>query len=137
MDTVIIWVLFAAQALLATLAATSTARLARARADYKQADGDRRFLRLAVREEREHVAALQRNLRAYAASQGTLPGYPDAAMQPTADLASGFSRLSAVMGRCAHAGTVPVHLLVTGELAAWLCPDCGRQLPATWRSVAD
>ena len=32
---------------------------------------------------------------------------------------------------CAHVGAVRVELS-TGELAAWLCPDCDQQLPAEW-----
>jgi hypothetical protein len=32
---------------------------------------------------------------------------------------------------CTHAGAVPVELS-TGELAAWLCPDCDQQLPPEW-----
>jgi hypothetical protein len=32
---------------------------------------------------------------------------------------------------CPHAGAVRVELS-TGELAAWLCPDCDQQLPAEW-----
>jgi hypothetical protein len=32
---------------------------------------------------------------------------------------------------CAHAGAVRVEL-ITGELAAWLCPDCDQQLPPEW-----
>lgn len=32
--------------------------------------------------------------------------------------------------RCAHAGAVPVESIVTGEVLAALCPDCGEQLSA-------
>jgi DNA repair exonuclease SbcCD ATPase subunit len=32
---------------------------------------------------------------------------------------------------CAHAGAVQVQLS-TGEVAAWLCPDCDQQLPPEW-----
>jgi hypothetical protein len=42
---------------------------------------------------------------------------------------------AAATGRpgCQHAGAVPVDL-VTGERVAWLCPDCGTQLDAGFRS---
>jgi DNA repair exonuclease SbcCD ATPase subunit len=32
---------------------------------------------------------------------------------------------------CAHVGAVRVELS-TGEVAAWLCPDCDQQLPPEW-----
>jgi DNA repair exonuclease SbcCD ATPase subunit len=32
---------------------------------------------------------------------------------------------------CAHVGAVQVQLS-TGEVAAWLCPDCDQQLPPDW-----
>jgi hypothetical protein len=32
---------------------------------------------------------------------------------------------------CTHVGAVRVELS-TGEVAAWLCPDCDQQLPAEW-----
>lgn len=35
-------------------------------------------------------------------------------------------------GYCDHPEAVPVELLVTGDLVAWLCPDCDVQLPAEW-----
>jgi hypothetical protein len=53
-------------------------------------------------------------------------------MTTVADAELGFARLGAVLGPCAHPGAVPVNLLVTGERVAWLCPGCGRQLPAGW-----
>lgn len=49
-----------------------------------------------------------------------------------AQMNAGFARLGAALGPCAHAGAVPVDLLVTGERVAWLCPGCGTQLPAGW-----
>jgi hypothetical protein len=49
-----------------------------------------------------------------------------------AQMALGFARLSAMLGPCAHPAPVPVRLLVTGELMAWLCPDCDTRLPAEW-----
>ena len=57
-------------------------------------------------------------------------------MSTVADLELGFARLHAMLGSCAHAGAVPVDLLLTGEIVAWLCPDCGRQLPAGWACPA-
>jgi DNA repair exonuclease SbcCD ATPase subunit len=36
---------------------------------------------------------------------------------------------------CTHAGAVQVELS-TGELAAWLCPDCDQQLPPEWCPVS-
>ena len=41
-----------------------------------------------------------------------------------------FTALAAALGRCPHLAAVPVELLITGERVAWLCPDCGSQLPA-------
>jgi hypothetical protein len=35
-------------------------------------------------------------------------------------------------GGCQHLDPVPVRLLLTGELVAWLCPDCLDKLPAEW-----
>lgn len=43
--------------------------------------------------------------------------------------------LSALTCPSAHAAAVPVDDL-TGELVAWLCPDCDKQLPADWRQPA-
>ena len=43
------------------------------------------------------------------------------------------ARLSAVFGLCAHADAEPVDLLITGERVAWVCPECGAELPAGWR----
>lgn len=55
------------------------------------------------------------------------------AADPTVEVFS--ARLNAVTGPCAHPDAVPVVLLLTGETAAWLCPDCDRQLPAGWSTV--
>lgn len=38
---------------------------------------------------------------------------------------------------CAHADAVPVESTVTGEVLAALCPECGRQLPATFLDLSD
>jgi hypothetical protein len=59
-----------------------------------------------------------------------------ARMTTMAGMALGFERLSAILGPCAHLHAVPVELLLTGELVAWLCPGCGRQLPAGWAAVS-
>lgn len=53
-------------------------------------------------------------------------------MTAIADLEVGFARLGAILGPCNHPDAVPVELLLTGEVVAWLCPDCDRQLPAGW-----
>lgn len=37
-----------------------------------------------------------------------------------------------VAGPCAHPGAVPVELLLTGEIVAWLCPGCDQSLPSEW-----
>lgn len=42
------------------------------------------------------------------------------------------ANLSALACPRAHAAAVPVDAL-TGEIVAWLCPDCDKQLPANWR----
>lgn len=34
---------------------------------------------------------------------------------------------------CLHTHAVPVELHLTGELVAWLCPDCDAQLPEDFR----
>ncbi len=34
---------------------------------------------------------------------------------------------------CAHPDAEPVDLLLTGETVAWLCPECGQELPADWQ----
>ena len=47
------------------------------------------------------------------------------------------ARLQAAFGPCAHPGAVPVDLLLTGEVVAWLCPDCGQRLPAGWAEVSE
>lgn len=47
----------------------------------------------------------------------------------TAQLAANRSALAC---RRAHAAAVPVDDL-TGELVAWLCPDCDQQFPADWK----
>jgi hypothetical protein len=39
---------------------------------------------------------------------------------------------AATVGGCAHPAPEAVHT-VGGDLVAWLCPDCGRELPADWR----
>jgi hypothetical protein len=31
---------------------------------------------------------------------------------------------------------VPVDEYLTGQVVAWLCPDCDRQLPADWKQVS-
>jgi len=41
-----------------------------------------------------------------------------------------WSAIAAALGTCGHLGAEPVELLITGERVAWLCPDCGSQLPA-------
>lgn len=51
-----------------------------------------------------------------------------------ADAELGFARLTAVLGPCAHPDAVPVEL-ATGEIVAWLCPACDRQLPAGWDTL--
>jgi hypothetical protein len=38
--------------------------------------------------------------------------------------------------RCAHGGSVPVDLQLTGERVAWWCPDCSTQLPAGFDPAA-
>lgn len=58
-------------------------------------------------------------------------------MATMAEMELGFARLSAILGPCAHPDAVPVELLLTGEVVAWLCPCCGRQLPAGWGTVAE
>jgi hypothetical protein len=57
-------------------------------------------------------------------------------MSTMADVELGFARLGAILGPCAHEGAVPVELLVTRELVAWLCPACDAQLPAGWNPAA-
>jgi hypothetical protein len=52
-------------------------------------------------------------------------------MSTVADMELGMARLQAAFGPCAHPDAVPVDLL-TGEIVAWLCPDCGRRLQARW-----
>ncbi len=62
-------------------------------------------------------------------------GYPSANVGISAALAC--ARLTAVFGPCAH-DAVPVELLDTGEIVAWLCTACGTQLPADWQvSIVD
>lgn len=39
-----------------------------------------------------------------------------------------------IRGACNHLTPEPVHAHPTGELVAWLCPDCDTQLPPEWRS---
>ena len=52
-------------------------------------------------------------------------------MNTMAEVELGFARLAAILGPCSHPGAVPVETL-TGELVAWLCPDCDVRLPAGW-----
>ena len=52
------------------------------------------------------------------------------------DVELGFARLTATLGPCAHQGAEPVDLLVTGERVAWVCPECGAELPAGWDGSA-
>lgn len=50
-----------------------------------------------------------------------------------------------IRGRCNHMVPEPVDAYPTGELVAWLCPDCGGQFPAErwpvpegmWRRIPD
>lgn len=44
--------------------------------------------------------------------------------------------LSAIGCPTHHGNAVPVET-ADGERVATLCPDCGRQLPADWRTAAD
>jgi hypothetical protein len=53
---------------------------------------------------------------------------PDSMSGVSMELAG--ERLSAAFGPCAHVGAVPVES--DGELVAWLCPACDRQLSAGW-----
>lgn len=41
-------------------------------------------------------------------------------------------RILAVLGPCSHPNRIAVDLALTGETVAALCPDCDRQLPASW-----
>lgn len=42
-----------------------------------------------------------------------------------------------VLGRCLHnEDVVDVDSIVTGEILARLCVDCGTQLPAGWKNTA-
>jgi hypothetical protein len=49
-----------------------------------------------------------------------------------AEFELGCARLTAMLGPCAHPDAVPIKLLLTGELVAWLCPACDTPLPAEW-----
>ena len=42
------------------------------------------------------------------------------------------ARIGAAFGPCQHEHTVPVDLVVTGEVVAALCEDCLTRLPASW-----
>ena len=56
-------------------------------------------------------------------------------MTTLAQVELGIACLAAVLGPCAHPAPVPVTLLATGELVAWLCPDCDTRLPAEWMTL--
>lgn len=63
------------------------------------------------------------------------PGTPSQAVGGiSAELA--IARLVAVSGGCPHSEPVEVRTVI-GELVAWLCLECDKQLPAEWKENAD
>ena len=46
-------------------------------------------------------------------------------------LSAGIDAAEPKLPHCTHGGAVRVELS-TGEVAAWLCPDCDQQLPPEW-----
>jgi len=63
---------------------------------------------------------------------GITPASPLAGVTAEEAGANMAAAASAVFGPCSHPRPVPVELRLTGEIVAALCPDCDRQLPASW-----
>jgi hypothetical protein len=82
-----------------------------------------------VRLERE-VTAL-RNRGGPRASLDALEGVLWRSRETLSQLSARIDAAEPKPAPCAHAGAVRVEL-ITGELAAWLCPECDQQLPPEW-----
>jgi hypothetical protein len=89
-----------------------------------------RQARVVTRLERE-VAALQNRDGRHRASREALEAVLARHRETLRQLSAGIDAAEPKPVPCAHAGAVRVELS-TGELAAWLCPDCDQQLPAEW-----
>jgi AcrR family transcriptional regulator len=89
----------------------------------------KRQARAVVRLERE-VTALRNRGKPQAslkALEGVLSRHRETLRQLSAEIDAADPKPSP----CTHSGAVRVELS-TGELAAWLCPDCDQQLPSEW-----
>jgi ribosomal 50S subunit-associated protein YjgA (DUF615 family) len=82
-----------------------------------------------ARLERE-VTAL-RNRGGPRASLDALEGVLRRSQETLSQLSAWIDAAEPKPAPCTHAGAVRVEL-ITGELAAWLCPDCDQQLPPEW-----
>jgi hypothetical protein len=88
-----------------------------------------RQARAVVRLERE-VTAL-RNRGGPRASLEALEAVLSRHRETLSQLSAGIDAAEPKPSPCTHSGAVRVELS-TGELAAWLCPDCDQQFPPEW-----